>query len=103
MGGAVEYYGGHLIAESIAACNVPLISSAPTLLRRLERTQHTLLAAADSLEACATVCRVNHLLDTARAIATAAEHLRSTARLNARVIEKARGTTNHSESTSHDA
>jgi hypothetical protein len=34
MGGsdAVEYYGGHLVAESIAPQNIPLIAAAPELL-----------------------------------------------------------------------
>lgn len=33
---AVDYYGGHLIAESIAPQNVPLIAAAPDLLEALE-------------------------------------------------------------------
>lgn len=32
----VEAYGGHLIAESIAVCNRPLIAAAPELLEALE-------------------------------------------------------------------
>lgn len=32
----VEAYGGHLIAESIAVCNRPLIAAAPDLLAALE-------------------------------------------------------------------
>lgn len=32
----VEHYGGHLIAESIAPQNVPLIAAAPELLEALE-------------------------------------------------------------------
>ena len=32
----VQYYGGHLIAESFAACNRPLIAAAPELLEALE-------------------------------------------------------------------
>ena len=31
----VEAYGGHLIAESIAVCNRPLIAAAPELLEAL--------------------------------------------------------------------
>ena len=30
---ATEFYGGHLVAESVAACNRPLIASAPELLQ----------------------------------------------------------------------
>lgn len=89
----VRHYGGHLVAESIATRNVPLIATAPTLLRRMERTEQAMLAAADSLAAAALVCRINKLTDTARTIETAADHLRSTARLNTRVLERARGTT----------
>ncbi|CAB3846181.1 hypothetical protein LMG3482_01881 [Achromobacter deleyi] len=33
----VEAYGGHLIAESIAVCNRPLIAAAPELLRAAVR------------------------------------------------------------------
>ncbi|PPA72827.1 hypothetical protein C4E15_28090 [Achromobacter spanius] len=33
----VEAYGGHLIAESIAVCNRPLIAAAPELLEALEK------------------------------------------------------------------
>lgn len=91
----LEYYGGHLVAESIAACNVPLIAAAPTLLRRLQRSTQHLLAAADSLEPLATTCRVNHMRDTANALQQAVEHLRSSARLNARVIDTIRGTPPH--------
>lgn len=38
MGGsdAVDYYGGHLIAESIAPQNIPLISTAPEMLALLQ-------------------------------------------------------------------
>lgn len=32
----VEAYGGHLIAESIAVCNRPLIAAAPDLLKEAE-------------------------------------------------------------------
>lgn len=32
----MDYYGGHLIAESIAPQNVPLIAAAPDLLEALE-------------------------------------------------------------------
>lgn len=32
----VEAYGGHLIAESIAVCNRPLIAAAPELLEALD-------------------------------------------------------------------
>lgn len=32
-----EAYGGHLIAESIAVCNRPLIAAAPELLEALQR------------------------------------------------------------------
>jgi hypothetical protein len=31
----VEHYGGHLIAESVAPCNRPLIAAAPKLLSAL--------------------------------------------------------------------
>lgn len=34
---AVESYGGHLIAESISACNQPLIIAAPDLLSIAQR------------------------------------------------------------------
>lgn len=33
---AVEYYGGHLIAESIAPQNIPVISAAPEMLALLQ-------------------------------------------------------------------
>ncbi len=33
----LEHYGGHLIAESIAPCNKPLIKAAPVLLAACER------------------------------------------------------------------
>ena len=36
---AVEYYGGHLIAESIAAKNVPIIVAAPALLTAAEKAE----------------------------------------------------------------
>lgn len=38
IGGAddVQHYGGHLVAESIASYNVPIISAAPELLEALE-------------------------------------------------------------------
>lgn len=88
----VRHYGGHLVAESIAARNVPIIAAAPTLMRRLERTTQTMLAAADALQKLVPVCRVNHLYETAGALLSAVDHLRSTARLNASVIERARGT-----------
>ena len=29
---ALEYYGGHLIAESVSGCNVPVIIAAPEML-----------------------------------------------------------------------
>lgn len=32
---AIEYYGGHLIAESVADVNLPLIEAAPELLKAL--------------------------------------------------------------------
>lgn len=32
---AVDYYGGHLVAESVAPCNRPLIVAAPKLLQAL--------------------------------------------------------------------
>ncbi len=31
-----EYYGGYLIAESVTACNLPLIAAAPDLLEALK-------------------------------------------------------------------
>jgi hypothetical protein len=31
----VEYYGGHLIAESVALCNQPVLIAAPDLLETL--------------------------------------------------------------------
>ncbi len=31
----IQHYGGHLVAESIAACNMPLIIAAPELLESL--------------------------------------------------------------------
>ena len=34
--GHVEYYGGHLVAESIAPQNIPLIAAAPDLLAALK-------------------------------------------------------------------
>jgi hypothetical protein len=34
--GHVEYYGGLLIAESIARQNIPIVSAAPDLLRALK-------------------------------------------------------------------
>jgi hypothetical protein len=34
---AVEVYGGHLIAESVATQNIPLIAAAPDLLEALQR------------------------------------------------------------------
>ena len=34
----IEYYGGHLVAESIAQRNVPLIAAAPDLLEALKTT-----------------------------------------------------------------
>lgn len=34
-----EVYGGHLIAESIAVCNRPLIAAAPEMLAALEAWQ----------------------------------------------------------------
>jgi hypothetical protein len=33
---AVKYYGGHLIAESVAPENIPLIAAAPELLAALQ-------------------------------------------------------------------
>lgn len=33
---AVEYYGGNLIAESVAQENIPLIAAAPDMLEALE-------------------------------------------------------------------
>jgi hypothetical protein len=33
--GDVEYYGGHLVAETVAPCNRPLIAAAPKLLSAL--------------------------------------------------------------------
>lgn len=33
----VEHYGGHLVAETVAACNAPALAAAPELLARLER------------------------------------------------------------------
>lgn len=41
---AVEYYGGHLIAESIAPRNRPLICAAPEMLDALERAERKLYA-----------------------------------------------------------
>jgi len=35
--GEVNYYGGHLIAESIAPQNVPMIAAAPNMLAAIER------------------------------------------------------------------
>lgn len=93
----VRHYGGHLIAESIAPQNIPLISSAPMLARRLERSDENMRAAADGLEAAARICRINSMLDTARTIETAISHLRSSSRLNACVIERARGNSTTTE------
>jgi hypothetical protein len=31
----VEYYGGHLIGESISSCNIPIISAAPDMFKAL--------------------------------------------------------------------
>ena len=42
---AVEYYGGHLIAESIAPNNIGLIAAAPDLLKALKALRATLHAA----------------------------------------------------------
>ncbi|MFY2608958.1 hypothetical protein [Achromobacter ruhlandii] len=39
----VEAYGGHLIAESIAVCNRPLIAAAPELLDALEDLKSELI------------------------------------------------------------
>lgn len=38
----VEYYGGHLIAESIAECNRPLIAAAPELIQAARAQHHAL-------------------------------------------------------------
>lgn len=38
----VEYYGGHLVAESIAARNVPVIAAAPDLLKVAISAYHAL-------------------------------------------------------------
>jgi len=36
---AVDYYGGNLIAESVAPENIPLIAAAPTLLEALRQIE----------------------------------------------------------------
>lgn len=51
-GGAdcVEYYGGHLIAESVAICNAPVIAAAPEILDAREGAYdylNTILAPCD--------------------------------------------------------
>lgn len=42
--GAIGYYGGYLIGESISKCNLPLISAAPDLL---EAAKHLIEDAID--------------------------------------------------------
>lgn len=37
-----KYYGGHLICESVAKCNIPVISAAPELLQVAKEFRHFL-------------------------------------------------------------
>lgn len=59
----VEYYGGHLIGESIAKCNVALIAAAPELLH----------AAKHALESAESV--IHEYLDGTRALKQALAEL----------------------------
>ena len=34
---AIEYYGGHLVAESVAPCNRPIIAAAPSMYDALHQ------------------------------------------------------------------
>ena len=63
---AVDYYGGHLIAESIAPQNVPLIAAAPELLDALE-------SAVGAMEALGHPPGYGALAKARAAIATAKE------------------------------
>jgi hypothetical protein len=38
----VEYYGGYLVAETVAPCNQPLLSAAPDLLTVASAASHAL-------------------------------------------------------------
>lgn len=53
-----EAYGGHLVAESIAVCNQPLIAAAPELWKALDQLAHGTL-----------LDEVNHNDDSLRTIA----------------------------------
>ncbi len=37
--GSVEYYGGHLICESVSPCNIPILKAAPKMLLALEMAE----------------------------------------------------------------
>jgi hypothetical protein len=47
---AVEVYGGHLIAESVATQNIPLIAAAPELLEAARKACQALLYADHPLD-----------------------------------------------------
>lgn len=40
----VDYYGGHLVAESIAPQNTPIIAAAPELLAAAKKLRHAVYA-----------------------------------------------------------
>lgn len=48
---SVDYYGGYLVAESVAPCNQPLIAAAPDLLASCKELREALAASMRVLDA----------------------------------------------------